>query len=295
MILGGYTSPTYPASTPRPKNENIVVHGISTKAVRHLVEAMVSSPSWDHQLARWDSKLCPLVAGAPELFKGVVLSHLYSNAQIVLHGLSKDCGIKNVIIFFSENGQQSFNEILNKYPSLIKGYNSIGLNRDDYEELSRSEIEALQADRPVRWYRSTSTEPASGTIVGKDPLSGKLTTSSIDGGSRILQHTQARTTSVIVIIDITEASGATWKQLADYISFVVLAGPKLGENFNAISIMSLYNNRTFQKTAPPAMMPFDSAIIQALYESETAVQSHDEQLEITQSVISRLGSSLHLN
>ncbi|MFC3956002.1 hypothetical protein [Gluconobacter wancherniae] len=123
-----------------------------------------------------------------------------------------------------------------------------------------------------------------------------MTTSSIDGGARILQHTQARTTSVIVIIDITEASGATWKQLADYISFVVLAGPKLGKNFNAISIMSLYNNRTFQKkTAPPAMTPFDSAIIQALYESETAVQSHDEQLEITQSVISRLGSSLHLN
>jgi hypothetical protein len=284
----------------KPPGETIIVHGITPEVVRSEVEKILYAP-WYHQLARWDSAFCPVVVGIPDPFRKVVLEHLTRTARAVIPGLPAQCSNTTVFVLFTGNGTAAFDKIVERDPSLGNGYGSIGINRDDVVPPHKEDIEALRKDRPVRWYRSTATDPAA-AVTATSATSGKGGGRSVSingpvdesyGGTsfELSKPTQVRTTSTILIVDLPLASGPTWGQLADYIAFAVLAGPKLGDDFSERSIMSLYDAGHFQKTAPSGLTSFDKAMLHALYQADPAQAASAEQGEIAQVMVRDLSQS----
>jgi hypothetical protein len=266
------------------QGETITVHGIPQEVIRSEIEKMVYAP-WYGQLARWDSTFCPLVAGLPERFQDMVLEHLTRTAHAVIPDLPAHCDTKTVFVLFADNGTAAFDEIVAQDPLLGHGDNSGGISRGDLVPPHKEDIEELRKDRPVRWYRSTTTAHASDVTVN----GGR--TESRGSSYWMSKPTQVRTTSTIVIVDLPLATGATWGQLADYVAFVVLAGPKMGDDFSERSIMGLFDEQHFQKTAPAGLTAFDAAMLHGLYEADPAQAAHDEQGEITQIMLHDLSHS----
>lgn len=251
----------------------VTVYGLSPKIVLHEIRKMASG-QWDAQLPRWDSAFCPGVLGLEEPFQGIVLKHLDRAARAVIPELPATCKTKNAFIIFSENGSAMFDAIDKGVPTLGDGYDSSHVSKQDFEPPDRRIVAQLRQDRPVRWYRSTSLQYSNGAWGDASAQAAKF-----DNKGTLL-----RTTFSIVIVDQNLAAGASWGQLADYVAFVVLATPALGENFNQNSIMSLYDEGRFQSKAPSLMTPLDDAVLRALYAADPAQDAHAEQTQIAASV-----------
>lgn len=280
-----------PAGPSNPSGETITVHGVSPDSVRHAVEQVTTAP-WYEQVSRWGAPPCPVVSGLPEPFYSIVIGHINRLSRLAFKGQEADCSKQNLLIFFTQNGTQTFNTVLHDDPFLGRGTDSSGLTRDDYALPDESDIRQLREDRPVRWYRAISTDPADGVIAilsRGSQASGpaKVLSDSIRG---VFGHkrTQLRATYLIMIVDLPRSAGPTWGQLADYIAFASLTSPKLGDVFYKGSIMSLYNQDRFQQGAPRQLTSFDLATLQALYGADADLAAHDEQAEITHEVTSEI-------
>lgn len=267
---------------PHSPTETIIIHGVTPEMVQREVHKLAYAP-WESQLPRWDARFCPVVVGLNDSFRDTVLRHLDRTARALIPDLPQHCSDRNVFLFFTDNGTAMFDAIVARVPTLGNGYGASGISSSDLEPPDRQTIQELRRDRPVRWYRSVSTEFAPGGSIGVRAQSGK-----IDG-----KGTQARTTSTIVIIDQNLAAGATWGQLADYLVFVVLADPKLGETYNPGSVMSLFNEGMFQKNAPLSLTPFDTTLLHALYEVDPEQDAHAEQVDIVRAVTRGLTSTTY--
>jgi len=281
-VMTSLASMTLPAwsQTSKGSDETIVVHGVEQKAVRGEVDKMIAAP-WYAQLARWGDSVCPTVAGLPEPYRSVVLDHLQRAARAVIPDLSASCPHPNVMVLFTDDGTAAFNEILAKVPMFGNTGAAVPLVTTEIEPPSSSEIAELRRNRPVRWYRNTVIEPAPGVVTVWSPRFNRYVADDRMKISSFEKSTQARVNSVTVIVDVPLASGATIGQLADYIAFVVLGGPKLGDTFNPVSIMSLYDSDRFNRAAPATLSRFDMAMLHALFVADPARDAHDEQAEIS--------------
>ncbi|GBR06755.1 hypothetical protein, partial [Acetobacter oeni] len=237
---------------------------------------------WDSQIPRWGSKFCPVVLGLSDPFGGMVLEALNQTARSLIPDIPPQCNDKNVFLLFSDDGTALFNMVYNRIPTLGNGYDSSGISPSDLDLPDKQLVKELRQNRPVRWYRSISTDHEAGTLLGSRAQSALV-------GAK---GTQARTTSTIVIVDQNLASGATWQQLIDYLTVVVLAAPKLGGTFNENSIMSLFNDNHFQTKAPPRLTSFDTELLHALYEADPAQDAHSEQMDIARTVSKNVTSTI---
>ncbi|MGI4747210.1 MAG: hypothetical protein ACRYGI_09145 [Janthinobacterium lividum] len=276
------------ASAETDSNETIIVHGITPKAIRGEVDKMVAAP-WYQQLARWGNTFCPTVEGLPEPYREVVVDHLQKAARAMIPDLSTSCAQSNVFVLFTDDGTEAFNRILAQAPLLGKTVDPLSAG-DSSSSPSKGEIAELRQDRPVRWFRKTVNETAPGVILRlwawapHRPAFDRTMVSPMD------KDTQARVNSLTVIVDAKRASGAKLGQLSDYIAFVALGDPELGVSFSPISIMSLYNNDTFNAAAPSSMTRFDGWLLHALFEANPARDAHVEQAEISALVHERLAN-----
>ncbi|WP_367160475.1 hypothetical protein ABUE34_03290 [Kozakia baliensis] len=268
-------------------NGTINVHGLSEEEIRHSVEQLTATP-WYKQLSRWDTSLCPLIVGLPEPFKGIVFDHIQRTATMVMGTRPKHCTKNNAIIAVTQDGTQTFDEIYKRMPALGQGFDSLGYFKSDQTTPDKYDVSLLREPRPVRWYRGVTTDLADGVVGRMINLSNGRRVASIvsygDRGILTQKDTISRTSSLILIVDLPRAAGPTWGQLADYIAFVTLASPGLGETFSRTSIMSLFNGGHFQSTAPTRLTNFDIAMLKSLYKADNDVEAHDEQAQIAHDV-----------
>jgi len=276
------------ASADTDTSETIIVHGITPKAIRGEVDKMVAAP-WYQQLARWGNTFCPTVVGLPEPYREVVVDHLQKAARAMIPDLSTSCAENNVFVLFTNDGTEAFNRILAKAPMLGKTVDPVSM---DYSSSSPSkgEVAELRQDRPVRWFRKTVNETAPGVFLRPRSPVSKKTVFDRTMANPMDKDTQARVNSVTVIVDVERASGATLGQLSDYIAFVALADPEVGDSFSPVSIMSLYNNDKFNAAAPGTMTRFDGWLLHALFDANPARDAHDEQAEISTLVRERFAN-----
>ena len=274
-------TPAAIAAPPDPAvEESIVVRGMTQRALRDEVDKMIAAP-WDHQLARWGSTFCPDVEGLPAPYHDVVMEHVERAAHAAISDLSTTCEKANVFILFADDGSAAFDQILARSPDLGNHVPLVAINTGDFASPYADDIAELRTPRPVRWYRSTITDAAPGAVAIWSPRFHRIVAIRNIKVSQFELNTQARTSSVILIVDTNLATGARLGQLADYIAFIVLAGPKLGDDFDPISIMSLFDGNRFNPAAPPGLTRFDTTLLHALYEADPARQAHDEQAEIS--------------
>lgn len=280
--------PIMPALGADPGNdETIIVHGMTPQAVRREIDKLASAP-WNHQLARWGANFCPTVVGLPDPYQTVVMEHVERAARAVISDATAKCARPNVFILFNEDGTAAFDQILDRAPMLGNTSPLVAIDTSDFQPPGDDDITDLKVDRPVRWYRSTVTDPAPGVVAVWDPRFHRFVATNNVKISQQEKDTVAHVSSLMVIVDTQRATGARLGQLADYIAFVILAGPKLGEDFSSVSIMSLFDGSRFNPAAPEGLTPFDHAMLGALYDADPAREAHDEQAEIASRVRSTL-------
>ncbi|UAK25186.1 hypothetical protein [Sphingomonas nostoxanthinifaciens] len=254
------------AQTPPPPptdtdNQSITVKGRLPEETKRFVETLSQPSSTSQQLARWNTPICVVTMGLDVPHGRFVIGRVEQVAeQLDIPVDHKRCQ-PNVVIVSIPNADDFTRKLVKKHPALgrVHGYNGYGGGG----LAPPSQIHQLLEPRAVRWFHASITGASSG------PDSSGFDASSIGYmASRIQLTTRESATLAFIIVDPDKVVGATWDQLADYLTMVALARPELGADFGrAPSILSLYNADGAMQDKVPSLTREDRAFLQGLYES----------------------------
>lgn len=283
-LLASRRAGAYPGGLP-----GITIQGSRERQeLRHQVDEFVAAvivrPS-DETLLRWNTPICPLVAGLPRDLGEFILEHISAAA---LDARAPLAGMKcrpNLYVVASTVPELLLKKWWDREPRMYDVRNGI--------QPVRSFIESK---RPVRaWYNSVlgcgSGAPAisGGTSLA---MAGVVTTGGgssdfsagapvcTDGVDTHLSYADVQSiSSAIVVIDLHRLQKMTIQQLADYVALVGLADVRLdADPGSAPSILRLFASHA---TAPPGLTPWDQALLYSLYDTRQADKQQVQEMEVT--------------
>jgi hypothetical protein len=239
-----------PSSTPDAPASNapapdIVVEGQGEKQLHERVKAL-TPVSHSHQLGRWHQRICLQITGLDPLHDGII-RHIFADE---VHRLkmwfdpNPKC-IANVSVMIASNADEIATHI-SKWDTWLLVDPKEGDPPDYWKR-------ALLQPQPVRWFVANRTVPS--------PESTGIL-------SRIRLNTREETIYAYVLIDANKLNGITWRQLANYISFVALSGPMPGAPAPADSILSIFEDRDAGRPAPLSLTVADQDFLEALYATD---------------------------
>ena len=242
-------APTGPA--PQPAPDTIVVQG-RTSALLHSYVNRVARPPDGHQLARWNAPLCIRYEGLADKFSDYIQARIVQEAKrlrLVVSG--KGCPTA-VVVKLTDQADGLAKALVDMHPPQVGNVTSNTL-------FPRAEAEAIEAPHVVRWLTASAT-------VNRDGMPMFDGTNKLFMDSLINSPTREDVASKIILIDSVRLANVSLKQLADYITFVILASPDIAADFaDTDSILALFAGGA--RPAPPGMTKQDEAFPDALYSS----------------------------
>lgn len=250
MVLIGLTFSLTAAAPPAsPTSEGpgseIVVRGQTEKQLHETVKAL-TPVSHGHQLGRWHEKICLQITGLDPLHAGIVRDIF---AEEVHHlklwiDANPKC-IANASVVIADNADEVARQISKQDSWLL-----VDPKEGDPPHYW---AQALIEPQPIRWFVANRTVP-------------------IGGGSgfpsHIMLQSREETIYAYVLIDANKLTGITWRQLANYVTFVALSGPTPGGQAPPDSILSIFEDRDAGQPGPTAFTAADQDFLEALYESD---------------------------
>ena len=243
--------------------------------VNEFIHATIVKPHRDESLLRWDSPVCPLVAGMKREEGEFVLRRLSEVARAAKAPLAGEKCTANLFVIVARNPSQFLQLWWQHDRRLFNTLHGI------------APVERfIETPRAVRvWYNDYAVDPASGSEIGTllvqsvgPPGAG---TRSYPGkmlppvGSRLTYNMVRSIGSAIVIIDAQKVTELNFGQLADYVSLISLVeinpDKDVGE---APSILKVFGE---QDSSPPpqGLSIWDQALLHAIY---TTTQKERMQL-----------------
>jgi hypothetical protein len=257
-LAAAWLAATGPAAAqPTAQSEELVVTGERLHdMVRGFVEQLQPPPLSEGQMARWDSRLCPLVAGIPERQAQFVIDRISQRAfALGLRPGSAGCRA-NVLIFFTPDADV-LAQALADDRALVAYYN----NAEYGNTPGREALAAFVAsDAPVRWWHVAQTVSRSGIVLdGEGDVVGS-------DGTRLHTPTRQDFNRAMIIVDARQAEGLSFAALADYLAMVTLAqlDPD-ADTTSTPSILNLFAERAAGLEAPAQMTAWDLAYLEGLY------------------------------
>ena len=269
---------------PAPRDEQVVVVGAAPtrEAVRHFVEEMAIASRTTDQLARWDRKICPGIAGLRTQYARFVIDRMAQRAfDIGLDVGAPGCNA-NVLIVVTPNPDAIANELVTRHPTAmgllrIRGRTSLG------RTAARNFVES---DAPVRWWHVNRTHTRDGFAVKETfqiprgiessgapvlRLSGNL--------SRLNRTTRQDFAAAMIIVD-ANALGAiafNWDGLADYLAMVTLS--QLDPDADTSGYPTILNifGQSAGGESVRAMTDWDVAYLRGLYDTTREARSVNVQ------------------
>ncbi len=247
-----------------------------------FVSAVAIQP-YAQSLARWNTHICPLVAGLPRSTGEFILSRVSQIAALAGAPLAR------------ENCRANFYVVATREPDLLlKAWRQ--RDRTMFGNASEPKIRGfLHASGPVRVWYNADLDDVNGMPLTVDGLMtvashpvGKFYPGSIPVNlhARIsrLQWDELRDlATVIVIVDTRRVKGVNFGQLADYVSMIGLSEVRLDPNVGrAVSILSLF--AASPEAAPPGLTPWDLAFLKALYHTD---QTDKMQISMIKTQVAR--------
>jgi hypothetical protein len=251
------------AQTPPQEDDIVVVAERLREMVREFVGEVAVAPGSERQMARWDRKICPLVAGLPQRQMQYMADRIAQRAhQVGLEPEGSGCKA-NILIFVTPDAGRLATGIVEEYRTLVGYYSESGiatLGRGPLEDFTTSSA-------PVRWWHVNQTVSADGQQLGGETGNGG--SSVIRGGpspSRVRRSTRQDFLRVLIIVDARQAQGLQFQALSDYVAMVSLAqlDPN-GETTGIPSILNLFSEHRAGGTPPAAMTEWDEAYLDGLY------------------------------
>jgi len=240
------------------ESEEVVVTGERLReVVRGFVEELQPPALSEDQMARWNSRVCPLVAGIPARQAQYVVDRVAQRAYALdLRPGGPGCRA-NLLIFFTTNADL-LAETLASDHALVAYYNNAeygnSLGRDALDRFVRS-------DAPVRWWHVAQTVTHDGQIIDND---GDTVRTTITG--RLQRSTRQDFNRAIIVVDAQQASGLPFEALSDYLAMVALAQLDASSDTSRIpSILNLFSERDAGETLTTRMTDWDIAYLEGLY------------------------------
>jgi hypothetical protein len=256
-------APPAMAQTAPPEEDIVVVAERLREMVREFVGEVAEAPGSERQMARWDRKICPLVAGLPQRQMQYMADRIAQRAhQVGLEPEGSGCKA-NILIFVTPDASRLATGIVDEYRALVAFYSESGI-----ATLGRGPLEDFTASTaPVRWWHVNQTVSADGQQLGGETNNGG--SSVIRGGpppSRVRRATRQDFLRVLIIVDARQAEGLQFQALADYVAMVSLAqlDPD-GETTDIPTILNLFADHAAGRTPAGAMTEWDEAYLDGLY------------------------------
>jgi hypothetical protein len=273
------------SQTAEPEEDIVVVGERLQEMVRSFVGEVAAAPNGEQQLARWDRKICPLVAGLPTRQMQYVADRIAQRAhQVDIEAEGPGCEA-NILIFVTPDASRLAEGIVDEYRNLVAFYSTNGvstLGRGPLEEFTTS-------GAPVRWWHVNQTVSSDGQELGGDGGGQQV----IRGGpapSRVRRTTRQDFLRVLIIVDARQAEGVQFQALADYLAMVSLAQlDPAGETTGTPTILNLFADRDAGRPMPAAMTQWDEAYLEGLYTARrTAPNDIWQQRDITRTMVEGL-------
>jgi hypothetical protein len=247
--------------------------------LEHQVDAFVQTAVVHHfgeALMRWDTAVCPLVAGLPREQGEFVLRRLSEAAHNAGAPLAPEKCTANFFVLVTSQADRILKELKEKRPRMFDTRHGTGALQH-----------FMATERPVRvWYNSEDEGDAAAgmaivaTIIGGSATMGGVTgipspsAAGTDWGSYRMPNSRLSLTvtkninSVIIIVDLPQMSGVNVGQMADYAAMVGLAEINLDRVVDsAPSILRLFSNRG--EAPVEGMSPWDRALLKSLYSTRS--------------------------
>jgi hypothetical protein len=249
------------------------------KAVSSYVSAITVAP-FQESLARWQSPICPLVAGLPR-----------DHGEFILQRVSQIASEAGVPLA-PDHCRGNFYVVVTADPdALLKAW----LKRDVsmLGDAGGSRVRGfLKASAPIRVWYNANLETAEGLPLSGDATylapTGRSTAQPLGGvpnnthalGFRLAHDEVRDLTSVIVLIDSSRSKGISFGQLADYVALIGMAelrlDAKVGE---APTILRLFS--TSAGAPPPGLTAWDQSFLKALYHTEQSDTMQLSEIKIS--------------
>jgi hypothetical protein len=238
------------------------------REVYQFVQASIVPPHNEDSMLRWDSPVCPLVAGLTREQGEFVLGRLSAIARAANVPLAGEHCDANLFVIVARNPRGFLSLWWNHDRRLFNTTHGIGGVKS-----------FIETDRPVRvWYNYMPVDAEDGSLIqtmlaqsvgiglGAGPASYPINYSMADD-SRLTYVDVRAIASVIVVIDAQKLARLNLGQLADYVSLRSLAEIKPDTDAGgASSILKLFSEQ--DHPPPQGLTTWDQALLHAVYSTK---------------------------
>jgi len=267
------------------EDELVVTGQRVDEAIRDFVTALTAAPAGEDQVARWDRRICPGVAGIRARAGQTMIDRLALRAFQVGLDVGQPGCTPNVLIFVTPDSDTLARELTTNYPELVGYYGGQAT-----QTRGREALDSFATDtRAVRWWHVAQTVTRDGQVLGN-----ASTTPSRGGGFRGAQvvrnaspgrleaSTRQDFNRVLIIVDAERAAGLSLDSLGDYVAMVALA--QLDPNADTSghsTILNLFTERQAGRQSTASLTDWDVAYLQAIYDMQrNATSSSRQEAEI---------------
>jgi hypothetical protein len=261
-------------------SEEVVVTGQRTEeAIRAFVDEVSVTMGSTGQLARWDRRICPGVAGLRGRYAQFVIDRMAQRAFDV--GLDVgDPGCRaNMLIIVTRDPDAMAQRLVDDHPGALGYFAERGRNT-----LGRASLRAfVESDAPVRWWHVSRTTTESFDEIGETADGSPPVTFRLSNASRLSRSTHQNFGAAFIIVDagrLTEIE-LDFGALADYLAMVALAQVDADASTTGLTtILNLFSD----EASPRALTDWDIAYLRGLYSAESTVSARRHAGDIAQTM-----------
>ena len=282
-------SPASAQETPPAASGDIVIVGERTEeAVRNFVAAMSAPQLGADQLARWDRRICPGVAGLRTRHAQFLIDRMAQRAFDVDLDIGEPGCRPNILIVVSTDPDAVALDLYDNHRAALGWFsdrNRATRGRDAFRDTF------LTSDAPVRWWHVSHTTNAMGQQVGEPSPSQEargdvFPVNRVAGGtSRLRATTRQDFGAAFIIVDANRLAEIRYdfNAFADYLAMVSLAQLDPTADVSGYpSVLNLWRS----EPAPNAMTDWDLAYLRGLYSAtREAASARRQQGDIAREIL----------
>lgn len=272
----GVAAPTAAQTPVRERDEEVIVRGAPpAEVVRSFVNQMAISSQSANQMARWDRRICPGIAGLKARYAQFLLDRMAQRALDVDLDVGRPGCRANILIIVSPDPDAIARELATRHSRAMGVLNVRGRY-----SLGRGQLQRfVESDAPVRWWHVNRTMTRDGEIMdGAPPSPGGFfipgQTTRLPSGVSVMTMSGARTrlgsmtrqdfAAAFVVVDARALEGINynWEGLADYLAMVALA--QLDPQAETAEFPTILNMFSRGETVR-ALTDWDVAYLRGLY------------------------------
>lgn len=262
-LIFGQTAPqTPPGPDEAVAVEDILVNGRPlVDRAREFVTEIAAPPS-KRNLATWRNQICVTAVNMPRAHGQALVDRVSEVAMHLGVPIGEPGCEPNVILAMTLDARTLAAELVEQHGRTFRpGWTGAARSRSDLEDF-------VESTAAVRWWHiSVPVDAATGEVAVRLPGDGEnIRQVGIRGGaSRLRSSLRDDMRKAFVIIDVDEVADVSFKQLSDYVAFLVLAQTDPEADTSGYdTILNL-----FKDGGADGLTPWDLAYLEALYATDT--------------------------